>query len=129
MSSSSERLSLGRRLRFSPLTLTGASITFSTAVMCGNRLKRWNTMPIRDRWRAMSLSLRTCSLPLRSSIADQLTPDPDPATGQGLHLVDQPQEGGLARAAGAEQADHFPGVHRQVDAFEDLVGGRRIWSH
>ena len=52
----------------SRFTWTGASITFSSAVMCGNRLNRWNTMPIRDRCRAMSLSVRMCSLPPRSSI-------------------------------------------------------------
>ena len=28
------------------LVCTGASITFSSAVMCGNRLKCWNTMPM-----------------------------------------------------------------------------------
>jgi len=28
-----------------PSTRRGASMTFSSAVMCGNRLKFWNTMP------------------------------------------------------------------------------------
>ena len=29
-------------------------MTLSSAVMCGNRLKAWNTMPIRERMRAIS---------------------------------------------------------------------------
>src|SRR5262249_34807186 len=36
-----------------PSTCTGASVTFSSAVLCGNRLKRWKTIPISVRWRAM----------------------------------------------------------------------------
>ena len=35
-------------------TWRGASITLSSAVMCGNRLKAWNTMPIWARMRAIS---------------------------------------------------------------------------
>ena len=29
-------------------------MTFWIAVMCGNRLKRWKTIPISARWRAIS---------------------------------------------------------------------------
>ena len=43
-SNSARRGSPPRRLRFS--TRVGPSMTFSSAVRCGNRLKRWNTMPI-----------------------------------------------------------------------------------
>ena len=39
-----------------PFTCAGASVTFSSAVMCGNRLKRWNTMPMSCRWAATSRS-------------------------------------------------------------------------
>ena len=77
--------------------------------MCGNRLNRWKTMPIRDRCRAMSLSLPHVQLALALLDADQLAADPDPAAGQGLHLVDQTQEGGLARPAGPEQTHHLSG--------------------
>ena len=54
-------------------------------------------------------------------VAHQLPIDPDPAAIDGLQLVDAAQEGGLARARGAEQADHLPLVHVHVDALEDLV--------
>lgn len=39
-------------------TLTGASMTFSRAVMWANRLKRWKTMPIELRCRAISANFR-----------------------------------------------------------------------
>ena len=39
-----------------PFTWAGASVTFSSAVMCGKRLNRWNTMPMSRRWAATSLS-------------------------------------------------------------------------
>ena len=42
---------------------SGASMTFSSAVMCGNRLNRWNTMPMSRRCAATSLSASSCSLP------------------------------------------------------------------
>ena len=46
-----------------PLTCTGASMTFSSAVMCGKRLNRWKTMPMSRRWAAICLSVRRCSVP------------------------------------------------------------------
>ena len=46
-----------------PFTWAGASVTFSSAVMCGNRLNRWNTMPMSRRWAATSLSRSSYSLP------------------------------------------------------------------
>ena len=39
----------GLRSRGSPLTRIGASMQFSSTVMCGNRLKSWNTIPARSR--------------------------------------------------------------------------------
>ena len=38
------------------------AITFSSAVMCGKRLKRWKTIPISARLRATSDSRSSCSL-------------------------------------------------------------------
>ena len=35
----------------------GASVMFSSAVMCGNRLKCWNTMPMLERTWRMRFSL------------------------------------------------------------------------
>ena len=35
--------------RGTPLTRMGASMQFSSTVMCGNRLKSWNTIPARMR--------------------------------------------------------------------------------
>ena len=49
---------LARRLAHA----TGASMTFSSAVMCGNRLKRWKTMPISARCWATSRSRSSWSL-------------------------------------------------------------------
>ncbi len=71
-----------RRRDLSPLTLTGASMTLLHAVMWGNRLNRWNTMPIRDRCRAMSLSVADVQLAVALLDPDQLTANPDPAAGQ-----------------------------------------------
>ncbi len=49
-----------------PSTWMGASQTFSSAVLCGKRLKRWKTMPICVRWRAMLRSESSTSLPFCS---------------------------------------------------------------
>ena len=52
---------------------------------------------------------------------DQLAADPDPATGEGLHLVDQTKERGLAGATGPEQTDDLALVDGEIDTLEDLV--------
>jgi len=39
---------------------------FSSAVMCGKRLKRWKTIPISQRWRAMLFSESSTSFPFCS---------------------------------------------------------------
>ena len=41
-------------------TITGASITFSIAVLCGKRLKRWKTIPMEDLCRATSRAFISC---------------------------------------------------------------------
>src|SRR5699024_5192270 len=46
-----------------PRTWTGASITLPSAVRCGKRWKRWKTMPMRERWAAISLLVSFCQRP------------------------------------------------------------------
>ena len=53
-------------LRCTCWTLIGASITFSMAVLCGNRLKRWKTMPMEARCLATSRAFISCSTLPRS---------------------------------------------------------------
>ncbi|MNN54160.1 hypothetical protein D3C81_1689550 [compost metagenome] len=62
-----------------PSTWTGASMTFCRALMCGNRLKLWNTMPILPRTRRMWLSGARTSWPprwiwVRDSPSTSITP-------------------------------------------------------
>src|SRR5215207_5242425 len=49
--------------RRSPRTWIGASVMFSSAVRCGQRLKRWKTKPISARWRATSLADCSTNVP------------------------------------------------------------------
>ena len=44
-----------RRPRLRPRTLIGPSVTLPSAVLCENRLKLWNTMPMSARRRASAL--------------------------------------------------------------------------
>ena len=44
--SSSSAARASASARFMPSTVIGASMQFAIAVMCGKRLKDWNTMPI-----------------------------------------------------------------------------------
>jgi len=64
--------------------------------------------------------------PVAFFVTDQLTVHPDAPTRQGLHLIDQPQEGRLARPGGPEQHHCLAGVDVQVDALEDFVGAERL---
>ena len=95
----------GRRSRASPrlppLTRTGASMTFSSAVRCGNRLNRWNTMPMSRRWRRDLASPQLVQLAARAAVADQLAVDADLAAVDALEVVDAAQERALARAGRA----------------------------
>ena len=59
--------------------------------------------------------------PALVGIPHELAIDPDPAAVDGLQLVDATQEGRLARAGGAEEADDFTLVDVHVDALEHLV--------
>ena len=70
--------------------------TFCRAVMCGNRLYAWNTMPM--------------SRLLVGHPGDVLAADLDPARVGVLEAGEQPQRGGLAAAGGAEQRDQLAGL-------------------
>ena len=49
----------------------------------------------------------------------------DDLPGRGLHQsVDAPQQGGLARAAEAEQCDHLLSGHFEIDSLQSLLAGR-----
>ena len=114
---------LGARPR--PCTRIGASMTFSSAVMCGNRLKRWKTMPISARLRATSRSRSSCSLSPCCAVADQLAVDPEPAGVDLLEVVDAAQEGRLARARRARAGTSpRPAATSSVDALQHLERGR-----
>ncbi|MPM89576.1 hypothetical protein SDC9_136686 [bioreactor metagenome] len=39
----------------------------------------------------------------------------------GLQKVDAPQEGGLARAGGADDADHVPAAHGKINVPQHIV--------
>jgi hypothetical protein len=74
----------------------------------------------------MSLSFRTYSFAVAVLDANELAGNPDSATRQTFHLVDQAQKGGLARPAGAKQTHDFSGVDGEVDPFQDLVTAERL---
>ena len=93
-------------------TRIGASVTLSSTLICGNRLKLWNTMPT---------SRRSAS----RSTPGPLTPvvvQPDLAAFDRLEAVDAAQEGGLAASRGADQADDLMLLDRQIEAAQDLDG-------
>src|SRR4051794_37829510 len=95
-----------------PRTRTGASVTFSSTLMCGNRLKLWKTMPTSRR-----SALRSTPGPLTRSPWRRISPP-----WIGLEAVDAAQQGGLAAARGADQADDLVGLDLEVDAAQDLDG-------
>ncbi|MNR12994.1 hypothetical protein D3C85_1293760 [compost metagenome] len=57
-----------------PSTCTGASMTFSRALMCDHRLKCWNTMARRERMRCNCLGSAALSAP--SLLASSLSSSP-----------------------------------------------------
>src|SRR5699024_12352047 len=56
-----------------------------------------------------------------AAIGEVLAVDDDLTAGDLLEHVQAPQEGRLARAAGADDADDLRGLDIAVDAFEDFV--------
>ena len=93
--------------RFTPLTLIGESMTLSSAERCGNRLKLWNTKPMRLRRRLSSRAAhrRVHVLPVEGDRA-------------GLDLL-QPVDGAdqrrLAGAGRAADHDHLAARDLGVD--------------
>ena len=112
----------------SPLTWTGASMTFSSAVMCGKRLKRWKTMPMSRRWAATSLSLQLVELVALLPVADQLAVDVQPPGVDLLQVVDAPQEGRLAGAGGADEAEHLRGATSRSMPLRTSTGPKDLWT-
>ena len=59
-------LSRAPRRGFTPFTLIGDSMTLSSAERCGNRLKLWNTKPMRlRRWFSSAPLIGACDAPGR----------------------------------------------------------------
>ena len=100
-------------------TWTGASMTFSSAVRCGNRLYDWNTMP--------SLRRRIASAPggppgpRPAAVDDRLAVDLDPPAVD-LHEADEAaQQRRLARAACPDDDEDLAAGDVEVDAVEDAL--------
>ena len=99
-SPTSSRVS-GTRLRISeaPLPMTcSAKATFSETVLFGSSRKSWKTVPI---WRRSRGTFQ------RGEPVDLLAGHVDPAAGGPRLAQHQPQEGGLARAGGADEEDEL----------------------
>ena len=81
-----------------PRTWIGASMMFSSAVMCGNRLKRWKTMPISRALRARCSA--PCPRPACRSPRGSRSGGRSPRSPRLdlLEVVDAAQERRLARA-------------------------------
>ena len=70
----------------------GASMMLASAVMCGKRLKCWNTMPISARFLATSLSRQLVQLVALLAVPDELAVDEEPTRVDLLEMVDAAQE-------------------------------------
>ena len=84
--------------------------------MCGNRLNAWKTIPIRRR-------IRSTSTPRRG---DLVAVEHDPTGVDRLEQVDAAEQGRLARARGADEADDLVLGDRQVDPAQDLDAAERL---
>ena len=104
----------------------GASMTFSSAVMCGNRLKSWNTMPT---WRADARRSRAAAADGRAAVAGSRRParrrSGSPRLGH-LEPVEAAQQRRLAGAGRADDADHLAAGDAQADALEHLERAERF---
>ena len=78
--------------------------------MCGNRLKRWNTMPTLSR-----ILLRSV---VRSWAAKPLTTTSPSLTVSGVHAA---QEGAFPRAGWADDAHHFLRFNIAADAAQHVA--------
>ena len=78
-------------------------MTFSMAVICGNRLKRWNTMPIFGALAGHVARLHLVQHVALLPVAHELAVHPEAAGVDLLEVVDAAQQGGLAAARRAQQ--------------------------
>ena len=101
-------------------------MTFSSAVMCGNRLKRWKTMPMSRALAAHLAVLQLVQLVAVLAVADQLAVDVQPPGVDLLQVVDAAQERRLAGAGGADEAEDLARLDLEVDALEDLEMAERL---
>ena len=105
-----------------PSTVTGASMQFCSAVMCGKRLKDWKTMPILARMRRIwagvaGTSWPPCCMWVSGSPSTQMTPS----------LIDlerhqHPEHGGLARARWADDRHLLAAGDVEAEIVEDGEG-------
>ena len=96
----------------------GAMVTFCSAVRWGKRLNCWKTIP--TRWRTKSSSQPASPVPEPRSPADVVALEEDLALLRRLEQVDAAQQGALAGAARAEDADDFAFGDLEVDAAQHL---------
>ena len=104
-------------LRSSRPSPSGPDMTFSSAVMCGNRLNCWNTIPVWMRTLRICSRLRRVRWPPPRRCAGDL----DRAVGGVLEEVHAAQQGGLAGSGPAEDDDDLPLVQLEVDPAQHLV--------
>ena len=84
--------------------------------MCGKRLNAWKTIPISRRMRFTSTA----------RAGDLLAADDDAARVDRLEQVDAAQQGRLAGAGRADQADDLVLLEREVDAAQHLELAERL---
>ena len=98
-----------------------------SAVMCGNKLKCWKTMPISvalaSRRRVLGQLVQLVAV---LAVADELAVDEQAARIDLLEVVDAAKERALARARRAEQADDLARADLEVDALEYLVSAEGL---
>ena len=118
-----QRLGLGLApLRaFGSRTFSWAIETFSSALLCGNRLNCWNTIPTRRRTKSRSS-------PVRPSTRDLLPLQQDAALVGRLEQVDAAKQRGLAGAAGTEHAHDRAPIHLEVTPRRTCSAPKRLWT-
>ena len=106
--------------RDTPLTRIGARITFSSAVMCGNRLKCWKTIPISARLRGDVALVELVQLVAGLAVADQLAVDRQPPELIFSRWLMQRRNVDLPEPEGPSRHMTSPALDLEVDALEDL---------
>ena len=100
--------------RFTPRTFIGDSAMFSSTERCGNRLKLWNTKPIR-------LRIRFSSRPLLDGAWMSTPSTVQRARLDLLEPVDRPDQRRLAGAGRAADDDHLALLDLGVDVGKRVV--------